>query len=192
MNPELFYTIVDLSDVSEVINFDVLALSKAFPESNKKSAKSLNNFYLARKALLLAAKEGYKIQPLFKNAHIINHHYIANNPQKITSLAHTDDCGVAVVTSLDDYRSVGIDIELTNRVIPKNSQRYFKTSKDSDQWSDLQLWVLKEACFKCIQPLWKRLHFNSNMVLNDIAVNLSRTKKELVFKNKTGTLASHR
>lgn len=171
MNREkLFYTILDDSDIADSFENDQESLLKAFPHAAKKSPVALKNFYLARKALLKVGHDQFGLNQDFRNVIIVNHHYLANSPQKNVSLSHTDGCAAAVMSTLSDHRSIGIDLELVDRKIPKNSQKYFRTNKDSKDWSDLELWVLKEACFKCIQPLWKRLKLKSNLVLNDIAI----------------------
>jgi phosphopantetheinyl transferase (holo-ACP synthase) len=46
----------------------------------------------------------------------------------------------------------------------------FKNEKDNQTLSDLELWVLKEACFKALSPVYKRLHLKRTLILKDIII----------------------
>lgn len=164
------YKILDINDAKESFEKDLDFLLANYPNVIKKSKAALFNFYLARKALMQIGHSEANLPLSFKSTIVVNHHYLANHPKFNCSISHTDGCGAAIISDFTNHRSVGIDIERANREIPANSQKYFRTEADSSNWSDLELWILKEACFKCVQPLWKRLKLKQNIVLNNISV----------------------
>lgn len=70
------------------------------------------------------------------------------------SYAHTDDLGLCSVTeNLNEFS--GIDIERTDRVIPKESYKMFINDEDADL-PPLQLWCIKEAAFKALSNSFNR------------------------------------
>lgn len=164
------FKLIDIKDAKKSFETDLDSLLTSYPNAIKKSKPSLFNFYLARKALMEIGNSEANLPLNFKSTLVVNHHYLANHPKYNCSISHTDGCGVAIISNFNDHRSVGIDIELSSRVMPVNSQKYFRTDGDSTHWNDLELWVLKEACFKCVHPLWKRLKLKQNIVLNNISV----------------------
>ncbi len=65
------------------------------------------------------------------------------------SLSHTPECGACVVANSDQIISVGIDIEpLTRLVKPMILERI--SHPDDLEIPDINLWSLKEACFKAL------------------------------------------
>jgi 4'-phosphopantetheinyl transferase EntD len=185
MNKEnVFIKVLSTKEVEENFNKEKKILQESFPQTIKKSDVVFKLYHVARKALLAAVSD-MGIEANLDKLDIVNHHYIFPIPGTLCSLSHTKDLGFAAVTKNTNYRSIGIDFEIQDRSIPKGSQKYFKTKEDSTRFSDLELWVLKEACFKCLQPLWKRIHLDEVLSLNDIKVQddhfyINNNKGELI------------
>jgi 4'-phosphopantetheinyl transferase EntD len=123
----------------------------------------------ARLALYDAIQElGKKIN--FEQMEIINHHYVVNVPGTLVSLSHTKDMAVAIIAKQGDIFSIGVDIERVDRPVKAELVSKFKNEKDDQTLSDLELWVLKEACFKALSPVYKRLHLKRTLILKDIII----------------------
>jgi 4'-phosphopantetheinyl transferase EntD len=101
---------------------------------------------------------------------IINHHYVVNVPGTLVSLSHTKDMAVAIIAKQGDIFSIGVDIERVDRPVKAELVSKFKNEKDDQTLSDLELWVLKEACFKALSPVYKRLHLKRTLILKDIII----------------------
>jgi phosphopantetheinyl transferase (holo-ACP synthase) len=160
-----------LSDVQEQIDLEKTKVLKIFPQAQKKSPKAFEQFYIARKALIKCFKDK-GINASFKQLDIVNHHYVFPIPGNLVSLSHSEDLGLAILASDKEVRSVGVDFEKVGRKVPEGSERFFKNENDKhSNASPIDIWVIKEACFKCLHPLWKRLHLNPQMVLHHISID---------------------
>jgi len=109
------------------------------------------NLSLQKKAARLALYDalmemGKKVK--FEHMEIINHHYVVNVPGTLVSLSHTKDMAVAIIAKQGEIFSIGVDIERVDRPLKAELVSKFKNEKDDQTLSDLELWVLKEACFK--------------------------------------------
>lgn len=179
---EAIIKIQSLQDISSRIDSDREEVLKIFPKARKKSPRAFEQFYLARVALLECFKEK-GINTTFQKLDIINHHYVFPIPGNLVSLSHTEDLGLAMLASDKDFRSIGVDFELADRKIPEGSERFFKNDNDNhDSESPIDLWVIKEACFKCLHPLWKRLHLDPQMILHHITADQGK----FIVTNKLG------
>ena len=123
-------------------------------------------YYTSRKALLWClAQQGIPAQ--IEHLDIVNHHHLANYPQILVSLAHTDCYGAAVIGQQHEYRSLGIDIELQSRLLKPETQKMF-VNRDDDFDQLLPLWCQKEAAFKALSPLVPEMNLTKPLVLKDI------------------------
>ena len=131
------------------------------------------NLSLQKKAARLALYDalmemGKKVK--FEHMEIINHHYVVNVPGTLVSLSHTKDMAVAIIAKQGEIFSIGVDIERVDRPLKAELVSKFKNEKDDQTLSDLELWVLKEACFKALSPVYKRLHLKRTLILKDIII----------------------
>lgn len=148
--------------------------AKSTPTQYLESAPSPSrgrDFYLSRSALKECLIE---LSPDFNEIEldeltIENHQHLLNHPQIAVSLSHTKDYAAAVISDDPRVISVGIDLELTTRPIKEGITKYFEHSFDS-AYSPLELWVIKEACFKAACPLFQKGK-SAAMVLKDLWVN---------------------
>jgi 4'-phosphopantetheinyl transferase EntD len=70
-------------------------------------------------------------------------------PDLKISLSHTKNRGVAIFSK---QVNVGIDIESKMRIINPKTKKFFINEHDhTGDYSLLELWNIKEACFKCIK-----------------------------------------
>lgn len=108
---------------------------------------------------------------------IENYHTLKTFPQFLISLSHTSTSAVAAIAERKNFLGIGIDIEESGRVLSPHTHHHFINDQDSLQnWTPLQLWVLKEAAFKALYPL---------LTPNQLSINLAKWKKEgpLVLKD---------
>ncbi len=84
-----------------------------------------------------------------------NYHHLKKFPQILTSQAHTRGISISAIAFTDNFKSIGIDLEKSDRVIAPNTHRFFFNDKDSEVFKSepLKLWTLKEAIYKAASPL---------------------------------------
>ena len=104
-----------------------------------------------------------------------NYNSIKDRPDIRCSLSHSQEYAAAVASKNQNILALGIDIELKSRKIQTKSQAYFLNDEDErSQFSDLELWSIKEACFKAASAL------NSNIkLLKDVTLT---SHKQFTFK----------
>ncbi len=75
----------------------------------------------------------------------------------VGSVAHTADVAIAIVASSAGFRSLGIDLESSERAIDARTARRICTASERDSFSDrtalLSLFCAKEATYKALAPL---------------------------------------
>jgi phosphopantetheinyl transferase (holo-ACP synthase) len=120
-------------------------------------------------------KQGLKHFEIEKPAtlDISDHLHFTDYPHILTSLSHTQTMGAACVASVQNVRSVGIDIEYKTRVLKEKLQKYFLHEKDPKDLDFLTIWVIKEACFKAFFPLRKSIPIDKTWVLKDFWIDQS-------------------
>lgn len=146
------------SSQNELTKDDFSALDILNPELKSAHPKRQASFLAARKAL-------QKLVPYTKleELHLNEFHFLQAYPEKIFSLAHTQDHAMAVMVDKSNYRSVGADMEFADRALQAGSDRHFLNSLDDQSLTKLELWCAKEACFKAISFL-----YDKNFVLKDL------------------------
>jgi len=107
------------------------------------------SYYASREALKMALKKMGISANTFTDLEIENHHHLVHYPDLLVSLSHTQHLGAAWVSKSDEQLSIGLDLELCQREVKKNTFKFFINSDDSSE-DPLQLWVKKEAAFKAI------------------------------------------
>lgn len=113
-------------------------------------------FLLSREALKKSLQEqGFEVS--IKDLKVNNFHQLPTLPQLTISLTHTKDCGAALVGNRKDFHSLGIDIENEARIV-KDSIRDRIAHKEDEPLRNIELWCLKEACFKALMNTGKFEH----------------------------------
>lgn len=133
----------------------------------------VKGFCLAREALRQCFRERgihLKISELK-----LNKYSMLNNQNGLTiSLSHTPECGTCVIGDSDKFTSVGIDIEpLTRLVKPMILERIFHPNDLS--LPGINLWALKEACFKALMNTEK---FNVPQEFSSLIISKDRWHHE--------------
>lgn len=145
---------------------------------------------LSRLCLSLALEQEHKlIEP--QKIEIINNHYIVNFPGTLESLSHTKSASAGVIASQDDYFSIGVDIESLNRPIKSGIEKFFINEEDTKELSHLELWCLKEACFKALHPVYKRLNLKRTLTLKDIVIHSEHNASVKCIDQSTQTINTH-
>ncbi|MBD65511.1 MAG: hypothetical protein CME62_09910 [Halobacteriovoraceae bacterium] len=70
------------------------------------------------------------------------------------SLSHNRKMAIAIMGSINHFKSLGVDLEDINRPIAPESDRHF--INEQDQFAShtlLEKWCIKEACFKALHSL---------------------------------------
>ncbi len=118
-------------------------LKKAHPQR-------ILSYYNSRMALLNCLAN-YGIKSSFGHLNIIDHHHLEHFPEYLVSISHTRDIGASVIAKIEKYSSIGLDIELSSREIPPNSERYYHSKADIlERATQLDIWCIKEAAYKAI------------------------------------------
>lgn len=105
-------------------------------------------FLLSREALKDALKNmGKDLTPgqLF----LEDYSTIRGLPQFTISLSHTPLCGAALVSERKFFRSLGIDIEMSERLVKDSIIERISHPEDL-KLRNIELWCLKEAVFKAL------------------------------------------
>jgi phosphopantetheinyl transferase len=150
---EIIYKIIELNQDSqsefESIKEKLISINKnRFNTSNE---KLLLQNYLSRKALLECLKK-FSIEASFEDLELKNYGELVNFPDLRISLTHTKSAGAAIVGK--GLQSVGVDLEETTRKIQDRTQKYYVNPEDSAKGlAPLEVWCIKEACFKSIYQL---------------------------------------
>ena len=98
---------------------------------------------------------------------IENHLHLRNHPEIKVSVSHTKGAGAAIICEDVKIRSVGIDIEWSQRPVKEGIEKFYINERD-DQIDHMKLWMAKEAAFKAISPLYTG---DKILVLKDIVIN---------------------
>lgn len=106
-------------------------------------------FLLSREALRVSLKEAGK-EVAISMLMLKDYSGIRGVPEYTLSLSHSKDCGAALVAPGCIYRSVGIDIEHTERTVKKSIIERVGHPEDLGSLRNIELWALKEAVFKAL------------------------------------------
>ncbi len=173
------YAIIDNHDInqleySQLIDHMLFIPAKAHPQVKK-------NKFLARMALSKVLEHQGKKNNV-QELEIINHHYVVNFPFTLVSIAHTTDIGIAAICPLEENFAIGVDIEKSDRPIKSDLKKYFLNQSDDLCLSPLEIWCLKEASFKALAPVYKRLEIEQHLTLKKIVIH-NANKASVINKN---------
>lgn len=107
------------------------------------------SFLLARNALRICLKEAGK-NVAISELILKDYSGIKGVPEFILSLSHTKSCGAALLAPAVEFRSVGIDVEDSGRVVKKSIIERVGHPGDDTTLRNIELWSLKEASFKAL------------------------------------------
>jgi phosphopantetheinyl transferase (holo-ACP synthase) len=146
------------------------------------------NLALQKKAARLAlydtiTGQGKKIN--FQQMEIIHNHYVVNVPGTLVSLTHTKDLAAAIIAKQGEIFSIGVDLERIDREVKAELVNKFKNEHDTHNLTELELWVCKEACFKALSPVYKRLNLKRKLILKDIVIVSPSEAQITNLKNET-------
>ncbi len=126
------------------------------------SEKRVREYCASRKALSLACSlEG------MDQLEITNHHHLKNYPNIRVSLSHTRGLSAAVASK--QLSSVGVDVEYIDRAFNHKASKFFLRDDDLEM-PLLELWTIKEAAFKAIDPMGLKATDKDILVLKDLVV----------------------
>ncbi len=92
---------------------------------------------------------------------------------QVISLSHTSpNFAAAVAGSINNFKSVGVDLEKSDRVMKINSGRHFLNDGDDPELHQdlLRGWCKKEAAFKAWAPFWDDFSEGKPLVLKDLDI----------------------
>ena len=112
---------------------------------------AFGNSRTALKNLLI--RENQKVEDLKSDLTLENYQRLTKYPEYITSISHTKGAGAACLAKQSAYRSLGIDIEWSDRNLKIEAQRFYRHPEDVYSVSELVFWTMKEAAFKALSPL---------------------------------------
>lgn len=111
-------------------------------------------FTNSREALATILKqENIFVSDLKADLELVNYQNLKNFPDFVLSLSHTRGAGAAVLAKKTEVRSLGIDIEWSDRNLKNEAGRFYNNPEDSLYENKLELWTMKEAAFKALSPL---------------------------------------
>ena len=108
-----------------------------------------------------------KIYPEFNiNDYTYDHMGIKSGNRLLLSISHTKNYGVILLAKKEDYLSVGIDLEFSNRSINPNTKKFFLNPNEDSQ-NLLDIWTQKEAAFKASSPLSSGCKLLTDILINN-------------------------
>lgn len=112
-------------------------------------------FYQSRKALWEGIPESLRHKKGWQELEIERHLHLKGSPEILVSLSHTKGVGGAVSGPAGhDQLSIGIDLEWEDRQVKMGMEKFYLNDEDDrGNYTELELWSLKEAAFKSISPL---------------------------------------
>ncbi len=126
------------------------------------SDKRIREYAASRKALSLACT----IEQI-DQLEIVSHHHLKTHPHIKVSLSHTRGLSAAVAST--QLSSVGVDVEFIDREFNLKTSKYFLREDDLEM-PLLELWTVKEAAFKAIDPMGLKATDKDILVLKDLVV----------------------
>ena len=144
-----------------------------FPDDWHLSKKK--SFYLARLALLECLDD---YGQTFTIDQLAIKHFQEFNGFRL-SLSHTDNWACALVAPTNECLGLGIDIELTSRKISPKTQNFVANTLDSQEFTAIEKWCLKEAIYKSIP-----YQSQKGIALKDLPANTKSSFQNFHFENE--------
>ena len=107
------------------------------------------SFLLSRNALQMCFAQAGIDLPVSRLI-LKNYSEIQSIPDYVLSLSHTKNCGAAMLALKGQYRSVGIDLEHSERIVKESIIERVRHPQDFRKLRNIELWSLKEAAFKAL------------------------------------------
>lgn len=111
-------------------------------------------FLLSREALKMALKSFGFDSPI-RDLKLSHFHQLLLSPELTISLSHTKECGAALIGDRKDFHSLGIDLEHEERQVKDSILERIAHPDDDDSLRKIEMWCLKEACFKALMNTGK-------------------------------------
>lgn len=114
---------------------------------------------------------GHKFSP--EEIQLQNFSSVEGIDELVVSLSHTSPhFAAAVVGKNENFRSVGIDLEKSDRKMKINSGHHFLNEADDPELHTdlLRGWCKKEAAFKAWAPFWNEEEKGKPLVLKDLDI----------------------
>ncbi|MFG1591491.1 4'-phosphopantetheinyl transferase family protein [Halobacteriovorax sp. CON-3] len=88
-----------------------------------------------------------------KDLSIINHLHLESDKSKLVSISHTKELAACALCTNPEVKSVGIDIEWSERKMREGTFKYFVShERELKLHTPLEIWCIKEAAFKAYSP----------------------------------------
>lgn len=82
------------------------------------------------------------------------------------SLSHTKEDAIAVVARRDEITALGVDFEFLTREVPTRGEHHYINELDElTGLSPLEVWCIKEACFKAITGVYPECKLLKEVVI---------------------------
>ena len=135
------------------------------------SLKRLKEVFFSRQALL-EGLQSLGIDTKIESLQIHQYHFLEHFPDYLVSISHNPRVYMAALALKKNFFSIGIDIEFINRSISSGAEKFFVSNLDASRFNFLELWVMKEACYKALTP-YMALHdkYKKNFTLKEIWIN---------------------
>ncbi|MBT3983354.1 MAG: hypothetical protein HOE90_18515 [Bacteriovoracaceae bacterium] len=125
---------------------------------------------------------------------MINYQYLVDHQEIVVSKSHTHNkdtllaLAASVAAKKDEYSSIGVDVEFEGRKIDPATHRFFIGSKElALGFSPLEIWCIKEACYKSLWPLFHEKNPKTKIVLSNIVIEkdkFSCLKDQISFEGE--------
>lgn len=148
----------------EEIKVNDFNFKKMFQILNITDTQKRRDSYAMSRIALLKSLKALKVYTTLDNLILVENSQIYGHPNLTASISHTSDMATSIVTTKDNYLAVGIDLERTDRSMKDGADKYFcNDSDDFSNYSLLEKWIIKEACYKAFSNL-----LNKDFLLKDI------------------------
>lgn len=154
---------------------DQAPLPRKFENTNRNAS-----YFSARECLSKIFKYEKLSQKNFNEIEVTDFHKEANHPSVTISLAHTKTYAIATVAYNNQFKGLGVDIEHQERKIKDDSLKYFKNDFDITELSTLELWCVKEACFKALSNSGQEVKLLKEVIIHKDMFYLEN-KKDTIF-----------
>ena len=139
---KVFYNILN---ESELVNLKTLP-------TLYKNCKKNSSYFLSRKSLTKLLNEVSNTEFDFITLQLQNYNSISQATTQTFSVSHNNTDAFTAMGDKSSFLGLGVDIESKQRTIKEKSTKYFINDQDAPSLDldTLQLWCIKEACFKAL------------------------------------------
>jgi hypothetical protein len=119
---------------------------------------------------LKRAVEEFCGQEISEDIAIKDHLHLDKYPDVLASISHTKSIGAALLGRSPELLSIGLDLEVASRPIEERAKKFFLNNDDAPL-SLLELWCLKEAIFKALDPVKTYFNLNGPVLFTNLIVD---------------------